>query len=363
VRIPSSRSSRWRAVTLVVGATLLLLPTQSVGAAGDPLAEAEARVTAARRAADTAAQQYEEAQTTYYTLQDEIERTQNEIAAKQQDADRLSGVARSRALEAYKGGNDDLDAILDGTDVLDAMRRSAWLDRVNAEGNDAVAQLSAMTEDLNIEKQGLDEKLARQEGLVSSLKQREAEMRASLAAAEQAEQQLRERLERERRERELQERLQRARAAAASSSKKGGGAAVLPRGGSVVVGGGFRCPVPGSSFGDSFSAPRSGGRRHQGVDMMAGFGTPVYAVVSGSVSHGSSGLGGNQVWLAGSDGNKYFYAHLQSYVGGAGPVNVGEQIATVGDTGNARGTPHLHFEIHPGGGAAVNPYPTVRAAC
>ena len=96
---------------------------------------------------------------------------------------------------------------------------------------------------------------------------------------------------------------------------------------------------------------------------MAGRGTSIYAVVSGSVSHSSSGLGGNQIWLHGSDGNTYFYAHLSAYVGGGGAVNAGDEIGKVGDTGNAKGTPHLHFEIHPGGGAAVDPYPTVRAHC
>ena len=281
----------------------------------------------------------------------------------QQNADQLGTVARARALEAYKGGNSDLNAIMDGTDVLDAMRRGALLDRVNAQGNNAVDELGAMTEDLNIQQEDLSAKLDKQADLLSSLKDREAEMRASLAAAEQAEQQLKARLERERRAKELQARLQRARAAAASSAKKGSGGVASRPARSVVIGGGFQCPVPGSSFGDSFGAPRSGGRRHQGVDMMAGFGTPIYAVVSGSISHSTSGLGGNQIWLSGSDGNKYFYAHLRAYVGSAGAVSAGDQIGRVGDTGNAKGTPHLHFEIHPGGGAAVNPYPTVRAAC
>jgi murein DD-endopeptidase MepM/ murein hydrolase activator NlpD len=354
-----------RALVLLVAIVLLLLPTQSVGAAGDPLAEAEARVTSARRAANDAAQRYEEAQSTYYTLQEEIELTQQQIAGMQQNADQLGAVARSRALEAYKGGNSDLDAIMDGNGVLDAMRRGALLDRVNAEGNDAVDRLGAMTEDLNIRQGELNTKLEQQQERLESLKAREAELRETLAAAERAEQELRERLERERRERELQQRLARARAAAVSASarKGGGGASVLPRPSRSVVISGFQCPAPGSSFGDSWGAGRSGGRRHQGVDMMAGFGTPVYAAVSGSVSHGRSGLGGNQIWLSGGDGNRYFYAHLQSYVGGAGGVSAGDQIGTVGDTGNARGTPHLHFEIHPGGGAAVNPYPTVRAAC
>ncbi len=365
MRILPLRPWRRRALALPLVLALLLVPTRAAGAAGDPVSQAEARVTAARQTADAATARYEDAQTTYYTLKDDIDRTRQQVAGLQKNADAISAVATARALEAYKGGNADLDAIMNGADVLEAMRRSELLDRVNRQGNDAVDQLGAMTEDLHAQEATLDDKLGQQADLVANLKARQADVRSALAAAEAAEQQLKERLAREQRERELQDRLQKARAAAAASataSKKGGGAA-LPRGKSVVVVGGFQCPVPGSSFSSTFGAPRSGGRRHQGVDMMAGRGTSIYAVVSGSVAHSSSGLGGNQIWLHGSDGNTYFYAHLSAYVGGGGAVNAGDEIGKVGDTGNAKGTPHLHFEIHPGGGAAVDPYPTVRAHC
>jgi murein DD-endopeptidase MepM/ murein hydrolase activator NlpD len=116
------------------------------------------------------------------------------------------------------------------------------------------------------------------------------------------------------------------------------------------------------SFVDTWGAPRSGGRRHKGVDMMASTGTPVVAPVSGNVTHRGNSIGGLSFHLYGDDGNYYYGTHLSAY-GNAGYVSAGTVVGYVGDSGNARGIPHLHFEIHPGGGAAVNPTPTVRAHC
>ena len=143
-----------------------------------------------------------------------------------------------------------------------------------------------------------------------------------------------------------------------------GGAGSVPIG--VISGGSYidsiLCPMNGAAYGDSWGAPRSGGRSHEGVDMLAPSGTPIYAVVSGGVNFRQNRLGGNAVSLVGDNGNRYYYAHLASYEGVSRRVNQGDVIGYNGDTGNATGTPHLHFEVHPGGGLAVNPTPSVRAA-
>lgn len=143
-----------------------------------------------------------------------------------------------------------------------------------------------------------------------------------------------------------------------------GGAGSVPRG--VVNGGSYvdaiLCPMNGSAYGDSWGAPRSGGRSHEGVDMLAPSGTPIYAVANGAVNFRQNRLGGNAASLIGDNGNRYYYAHLSGYEGVSRRVTQGDVIGYNGDTGNATGTPHLHFEVHPGGGLPVNPTPSVRAA-
>jgi murein DD-endopeptidase MepM/ murein hydrolase activator NlpD len=122
------------------------------------------------------------------------------------------------------------------------------------------------------------------------------------------------------------------------------------------------CPVAGpNSFVDSFGWPRVG-HSHQGIDLISPFGTPVVAAHPGSVSRSSSSSGGLQAYVNGSGGYT-FYAHLSSYSSASGSVGAGTVIGYVGSTGNAGSTNHLHFEWHPGGGAAVNPYQALLAVC
>ncbi len=121
-------------------------------------------------------------------------------------------------------------------------------------------------------------------------------------------------------------------------------------------------------FRNTWGDPRSGGRRHKGTDVMAPHRAPVYAFTNGRIGrYSNSRLGGVGLYLTGDDGMRYFYAHLDGYADGLYPgkrVEAGELIAYNGYTGNADASaPHVHFEVHPGGGAPVNPYPWLRAVC
>lgn len=119
-------------------------------------------------------------------------------------------------------------------------------------------------------------------------------------------------------------------------------------------------------FTDTWGQARSEGRSHEGTDVMGARGLALYATNDGVISRMSTGgrLGGNAIYVKIPNGTYFYYAHLDSFAPGmaAGvPVKAGQIIGYVGSTGDA-GTPHLHFEVHPFGGAAVNPYAILKAA-
>lgn len=116
---------------------------------------------------------------------------------------------------------------------------------------------------------------------------------------------------------------------------------------------------------NTWGAPRTPNRKHEGVDIFAPRGTPVLAAAPGYLTRmGDGGLGGVTVWVTGAGGRSYYYAHLDRRAEGlelAQPVSTGTVLGYVGNTGNARTTPaHLHFGVYTREGA-INPWPLLRA--
>jgi murein DD-endopeptidase MepM/ murein hydrolase activator NlpD len=129
----------------------------------------------------------------------------------------------------------------------------------------------------------------------------------------------------------------------------------------AIVGFG-RFPVAGlASYSHDWWFPRfgPGWRLHQGTDIFAAFGTPVRAPVDGTVKIHNGGLGGLSVYVVQPDHTYWYLAHLSAVAEGlqeGATVKTGDVVGFVGDSGNAKGGPmHLHFEIHPGGGGAIDP--------
>jgi murein DD-endopeptidase MepM/ murein hydrolase activator NlpD len=131
---------------------------------------------------------------------------------------------------------------------------------------------------------------------------------------------------------------------------------------------GFVFPVYGKhDYTDTFGAPRADTGSHAGNDIFAAAGTPVVAVCDGSLNRvGTLPISGNRLWVkCARRGDSFFYAHLSAFATDARDgveVKAGQVVGFVGSTGDAEQTPpHLHFEVHPGNRAAVDPYPFLRA--
>lgn len=309
---------------------------------------------------------------------------EQEIARVAADRDEAAGELEALRLEVQRIAVDQYtrggtEPIVDGDPNRQA-RASALARAVTQDDVEAIDRYRSTRARLDAATEELEAARAEQEQVISQLESRQSELAAELSRLEELE---RQRIEEERRRAaEEAERAREAAAREAAEEREGQlarQAAAMDAGqqagsstsgtvegtpsGPVVdppSGGGIVCPLPGSVFRDSWGDPRSGGRSHGGVDMMAAVGLPVLAPVSGVVTHGSDTLGGLHFQLTGDDGRYYYGAHLSGY-GQGGRVSAGTVIGYNGETGNAVGA-HLHFEIHVGG-VQVNPYPYVAAAC
>lgn len=264
----------------------------------------------------------------------EIAATQTELAAANE---RLS----ARAVDMYRSGGADYLSVLLSADNFDQMlTRLEYIQRIGQSDAQVIAEVEQ-----------LQQKLEGKRSELQALKESQADDAATLKDAAA-------RIQKQLKGKQAEyDKLQKKLAAAIAAEKAKTGKTTYKPGPNGMV-----FPVAGACYyNDTWGAARSGGRSHKGTDIMAARGTPCVAVLSGTVRSKSNTLGGKTIWLTADNGWAFYYAHLDSYTVTSGRVSAGQKIGTVGDTGNAKGgSPHLHFEIHPNGGAAVNPYPYLK---
>ena len=347
-------------LALVVVAGAASLPDAPAGGQQE-IEDLEAKVEAAREAATAAAARYEEAWSAWAAIDNEIVAIEQTIGSAEAKSVDLEVAAERRAVNAYMGHDAGIDIYLEEEgSVLDAARRAELLDRLNEADNAAIDELAALKDDLSSQRDELEVKREEQAAALEEMKAEESRLtaqleasQAALAEAQEAERRAQEEAERQAREQERQNESAPTPSTPTPSTSPG-----APVDGIV-------CPVPASSFIDSWGAPRGGGLYHWGIDMMAPAGSENYAVVSGNLEQHYGSTSGNGIYLYGDNGTLYYYFHLQSYEGGPRHVSQGELIGYTGNTGASWAAPHTHFEMHPGGPSAdsVNPYPSLKAAC
>lgn len=294
------------------------------------VAATSGKLGAAQKELDSLVASYEAGQTALENLNAETAAAEARHTELEGQLVALQGFINKRASSNYRSGPTELLGVLLGARSFRQLNTAMDLfEHVSEADNLTLKNVQQLKEETARLKADLDAKRVAQQGAVESLKKRQRDMQGSLASLAKQYEAVKTKLD---------------------STKAG-----------------FAFPVKAPySFVDTYLAPRSGFRKHEGVDIFAVSGTPVLAVVNGVIEQkGVNGLGGNKLWVRSpSDNWSYYYAHLSGFAPGIANgtrVSKGQIIGYVGKTGNARTTPpHLHFEAHVPSGAPTNPYPILK---
>lgn len=366
-------------MVVILVAAGLIGPVADQATAASSISDTRAEATAARgqlsrlqAELDDLAGKYAKAEGRLYEIDNAVEKAEKDEARSRQDLEKMRAQLSDRIVQVYKGNHGSASAFLEllfeEHDFSVLLERFSMLNKVAVQDSETFAQVQGHLAKVTNLQQDLAGKRASQATQLKDLQSSQATMEARMQATAAEYKRLKQRVavleEAARRQREADKAKAQAQASRSSRSSGSSGSS-----GPRAAVNGFVFPVDGAhSYINDWGFARSGGRSHQGTDIMAPRGTPVVAVVSGRVRRTGygSGLGGTTVWLNGNNGVSYYYAHLDGIAGGisAGTsVAAGQTLGYVGNSGNARGgATHLHFEIHPGGGGAVNPYYYLRAS-
>lgn len=332
------------AAVVVISLSLGLVPAYGQSAA-EQAREAKGRMSDLRKSFSAATEAYLDARYRWNQTQADLSKTRAELEWTKNRLAYGQKVLGMRVSHLYR--TPDLgyvEVVLGATDFDDFIVGWTYLARIGLADARLVREMKALKRRMRSQERRLAGLEGQQRARAADAGAKANTLEVQLAA-----------------QRETYTRLRRAAAVEAQVQSQGAAAGGY---GSINLSQGFTFPVAGPhSYSNDWGNPRSGGRTHKGTDIFADFGTPAVAVVSGSVSSKEGGLGGRTIWLSGNDGNEYYYAHLQGWEVTGGSVSQGQVVGYVGNTGNASGgAPHLHFEVHPGGGSAINPYPILVAA-
>jgi len=320
----------------------LAVPVSSLGAPGQSAASLEAQLRSLKQETKAAGDAFDRA---YWRLDEsevKLARTDKRIAATRKELRRAKKKLNGHAAAIYRrDALDQLSFLVNATSFQQLVTRMEYMRRIGEADAEAIISVTTLSRRLAKERRQLvKEKRASAAALAGLKSQRD----------------------------KLQSRLRSKQAAFASVKRQLDAVRGGPNRPTDVASqpgpNGMVFPVVGAYYyANTWGASRSGGRRrHQGTDIMAPRGTPCVAILPGTVTSKVNGLGGKTIWLRANNGWSVYYAHLDGWAVRSGRVRAGQVIGYVGSTGNAAGgAPHLHFEIHPGGGGAVNPYPYLRS--
>ena len=299
-----------------------------------------------------------------FVFEAQIGRIEDDIAARDREIALAALEARDRARSMYvSAGGGDFQAAVSPESITRLGTKTAYLEAVVDLDVDVVNRLEFLQADRADLQQRIEKLIAEQEDLTAELDARSNEILGALTVANDQYQTLYGQWQIEEAARRAAAEAARRRAAAAAAAAAAAGysssAYVDPSGRTCAVGG-------ANTFSDTWGAPRSGGRTHTGLDMVAAMGTPIVAVENGYIwSPNWHWAGGNGLYVRGDSGDIYYYAHLQGYAPGlydGQRVGVGQLVGFNGNSGNAA-IPHLHLGYQPGGGPLTNPYQLMVKLC
>lgn len=349
----------------------------------DRLSGIQDQLAATQDQLNVAASDVEEQQVALEKVTAELVLTQSRLDRARARHERISARLNDRAVAAYMTGPaSSIDFLLNAENVADLTDRLAYVDALARSDAELAVEVANLKNRLTAFEAQLENQQARRLRALEEAREKEHEVAAlfdeqqSLLAAQERLLVVAERAFKRTKESYanwLEE--QQAAQGNAIGGREWNGGSLTPFDQLFEV-----CPVQQPrAYGDGFGAPRYAGgyHLHKGVDIVAPMGTPILAPFSGQAYTSSNSLGGNVVFVVGSQGTVY-NAHLSKYSASSNSsVSAGEVIGYVGSTGSST-TPHDHFEFHPHAMPgpwpvsyygysviqdAINPYPMLIQGC